>query len=106
MPLCDGGHRTTMFMGFLRARTTSPPDVLKRLRRHRRITHGVGDAGVPEVVLQSASVHALAARAKPVLWRSMWTWIAKGSFAISPALLIILPMPMRPNGCPRSFTNT
>ena len=64
MPLCDGGHRTTMFMGFLRARTTSPPEVFERLRRHRRITHRIGDAGVPQVVLQSASIHALASQGK------------------------------------------
>jgi len=34
----------------------APPDILERLRRHHRVTHRVGDAGVAKDVLLSARV--------------------------------------------------
>ena len=38
--------------------SSAPPNILERLRRHRGVTHCVGDAGVAKEVLQASSVHA------------------------------------------------
>jgi flagellar protein FliJ len=38
-------------------RPNSTPDILERLQAHRRVAHGVRDAGMPEVVLQPPGIH-------------------------------------------------
>ena len=40
------------------ARQKSAPDVLERLRRHRRVPDRIGDRGVSEIVLEPPRIHS------------------------------------------------
>ena len=40
------------------ARQKSAPDVLERLRRHRRVPHRIGDRGVSKIVLEPPRIHS------------------------------------------------